>query len=96
MVVSLGSKPRRVQRWYTAHIYLMYNFRTLFEREKNSTTPQARHLHKKIEQHIKYGVSMNIPEDEIMKLQADIIKEIKNGKDVKAIIKALLRENGQK
>lgn len=97
MAVLLDGKSKRVRAWYRAHIYRMYYFRMLIEHEKKSTTPQARHLDRKLAQHTKYGLYLKIPESEILQFQVDIIREIKKRKDyksidVKVIIEVLLKE----
>ena len=104
MVVSLDNLPKRVRHWYRSHIYRMYNFRTLFDQEQATTDSQEKkkireklqHPQRKVEQHIKYGVSLGIPEDQIRNFNLAIIAEVKKRKPPKAIIQELIRENGQK
>jgi len=105
MVISLDSLPKRVRHWYKAHVYRVYNFRTLFDQEQATTDPQekkkirekAKHPGKKAAQHAKYGIiSLKIPEEEVRRFGLAIIAEVKKKKSPKAIIQELIRENGQK
>lgn len=82
----------------------MYDFRTLYDQEQATSDPQEkekirskmRHPQEKAEQHVKYGISLRIPESQIRDFNLAIIDEIKKGKDPQRIIQKLIRENGQK
>jgi hypothetical protein len=104
MIISIDGKSKRVRQWRIAHIHRMYEFRILFDQQQITTDPQEKkkigvklqHPQKKVEQHIKYGLSLGISEDQIRDFNLAIIAEVKKRKPPKAIIQKLIRENGQK
>lgn len=102
MVISLNSKPRKVRKWWRSQVYCMYYFRIAKEQEKVTTNPQEKnkltrdltHLWKEVEQHMKYGETLKIDEDQIREFNLAVIEEVKKGKSPQAIIQTLIKENG--
>jgi hypothetical protein len=104
MVVALNGLSKKARKWFPSQVYLMYRFRTLYNQQQAETDPQEkkrisfklRHPQKKVEKHISYGISLGISEEQIRAFNSDVIAEMKKGKFPKAIIQALIKENGQR
>ena len=99
MIVSLDGKSKRVRQWYKNHVYYMFRFRKSLEHNYNSQ--ETRHLENKVNQHMNSGKRLGLSPDEMRSFNLAIIKEMGSSKDFQrkdpqAIIKTLIRENGQK
>jgi hypothetical protein len=104
MVIALNGLTEKAHKWYISHVYLVYKFRMLFDQQQATADSQEkirigfklRHPEKKIEEHTVYGISLGLSREDIRNFNLAIAAEVKKGKSPKAIIQALIRENGRK
>jgi len=97
---QLSSKKRI--RWIRSHVYRVYYFRIFFEKEQKTSSPEERrkiaqkkeHLHKKVEEHMKYGGTLRFDENEMKNLTSVIVERVRKGKTPKEIIEEF-KEKGQ-
>ena len=102
MVVNTRVSDKKRERWIRSHIYRVYYFRLFFDKEQRASSLGERkkmaqkkeHLHKKVEEHMKYGETFQFNENEMKSLTSTIVQMVRKGKTPKEIIKEF-EERGQ-
>ena len=98
MVVSIQSSNRKMKHWIRSHVYRVYYFRLFFAKEQQKDLdPEERkriarkkeRLHKKIEEHMNYGESLQLSENAMRSLTYAIVEKVRKGKRPKEIIEEL-------
>lgn len=101
MVVNTQVSDRKRSRWIRSHIYRVYYFRMFFEKEQKTSNLDERrkiaqkkeHLHKKVEEHVRYGETLQFNEDEMKNLTSTVVEMVRKGRTPKEIIQEFERKS---
>ncbi|MDP3991194.1 MAG: hypothetical protein Q8P63_02785 [Candidatus Nealsonbacteria bacterium] len=100
MIISPNGLTGKMKGWYRDQVYAVWNFRMAWKKEQDATDPkeknklalQMKKYGKKSEQHMIHGKALGLDDNKMKEFNLFLIREIKQGKDHRAIIRMLFKE----